>query len=276
MEVDSPKGRIMISYGLLTKEIAEDESVVRALQRCALCGICEKDCPSMVRIVDIIKAARNDLKTLLPEHEKLINEIKNMEFSIPSAKKIFFIPPEGKLMEKEIKKIATMLDATPLYANCGDAIERIGKENDVAERLIEQMKNAGVEEIIFYNHDCMKYFNSSFNVKSIFDILDEFSFDGDGKEYIIHRPAGISDEEYEKIKSFLSPLKIVEPEKDKCCGCREEFRKAFPQEAEKMAYDVINEANSKNMVVLTLSPSCYSHLSKYGNVVDIVQLINGK
>ena len=272
MEVDSPKGKIMLAYGLLSGEIEQSESLVRAIQRCALCGICENDCPSMVRIVDIIKAARNDLKILLPEHEKLINEIKSTRFEVPETKRLFFIPVEAKVMESEIEEIAKLLDAAPFYANCGDAIERIGRKNDVAEMLVQKMKKAGVEEIIFYAPDCMKYFEDEFDVKSIFDFLDIFSFKAEDK-YIIHKPAGISDENYEKIKRHLSSLDIVEPEKEKCCGCREEFRRAFPEEAGRMAKDIADDASLHERIVLTISPSCYQHLSRHTRTVDMQILL---
>lgn len=74
-EADSGRGKIFLAYGLLSGEISEDTSVIETLQNCSLCGRCEQDCPSLVRISDIIHAARKDLDGMLPAHQSIMDSI---------------------------------------------------------------------------------------------------------------------------------------------------------------------------------------------------------
>ena len=47
----------------------------------------------------------------------------------------------------------------------------------------------------------------------------------------------------------------------------------FPEEARELAQYLIKEAKQKNATIVTASPHCYSHLKEYGDVVDLLQLI---
>ena len=257
-ETDSPKGRIMISYGLLTGELEEDESIVKSLQKCALCRLCESVCPSKVKIGDIIKAARYDLKTLLPEHEKLINDLEKWEGEI-EGKRIFI----GEL-NSDLKKVAEKLDAMPYNIGCGLEIERIGRENKLAEKIVKKIKENGIEEIIYYEPECKKYFKGM-NAKNVVELIKSIDING---SFILHIPYNYDDEFVGKVKELFKgkDFEIVR----ECCGGNEEFKVAFPEEAKKMAYDVIKKSNGKRIV--TTSLKCYEHLKQYGNVIDLLHI----
>ena len=260
-ETDSPKGRIMISYGLLTGEIEEDESIVKALQKCALCRLCESVCPSRVKIGDIIKAARYDLKMILPEHQKLIDELNGWNEEI-NGKRIFI----GEL-DSDAKEIAEKLNATPYAIGCGLEIERIGRENKLIEKIVDKIKKNGVEEVIYYEPQCKKYFEG-INAKNILDFIESVDIN---EKFTLHIPYDYDGEFVEKVKEIFKGKKFELVRE--CCGAREEFKRAFEKEAEEMAKDIIKKSNGK---IITTSLKCYEHLKKYGDVVDLLHIANFK
>ncbi len=269
-EVDGPKGKIMVAYGLLTGEIKEDDSVVKTLQKTPLCRICETTCPSLIKITDIIKAARYDLKNLLPAHEKLIKELHSINEK-PRGEKIIFAGAQAKKIGA-VKKISSLLNANPYYGGCGAAMDRIGRKNDIAEKVLHDFRDAGVKEIIFYEYDCMKFF-SGFKISHIFDELKKLNLNYVGGRYLYHEPPELS---YLGVdgRSIIKKIgRLIEFSSPKCCGGRIEFERAFPNEAKMLAESMVKEAKDKNATIVTASPECYAHLKKYGNVIDMLQLV---
>ena len=55
------RGRMILSYGLLQKDIPADESVVENLYQCTTCKDCERRCPSNIEVVEVVERARKDL-----------------------------------------------------------------------------------------------------------------------------------------------------------------------------------------------------------------------
>ena len=262
-EKDSPKGRIMISYGLLTGELKEDASIIEALQKCALCRLCESVCPSMIKITDIIKAARHDLKGMLREHERIMQEIEAWNEPI-KGERLLVMNSKNEIVDEIAKK----LHAAAWHGGCGGAIERIGRENEMAGRLIEKIKEAGVKQVIYYEPDCKKYFEG-FDAVNIVDLIENVDA---GESYAVHIPYDFDGEFVEKVKKLFEK-KDVEYIHE-CCGGRREFKEAFPEEAEKMAKDVIQKSNGRK--IITISLECYEHLKKYGNVIDLLHIAKFK
>ncbi len=282
-ESDYPKGKIMIAYGLLTKEIGEDENVIRALQKCTLCKRCEKDCPSKVKIADIIKSARYELKGLLPEHKKLIKnyeEKRNIfgeeNFKKEGNEKIAFFM--GCLINKELKDIVISLfdklglDISIISQCCGYPIEKIG-------RKIEKIE-LDYEKIVVACPNCMlslKEYNPVHISQFILSLDPKFK--KTGKNYIYHdssflgRYLNIYDEPRKIIGSIGNLMEFNEnKEMARQCGGEIEFRVAFEKEADEMAKYIVKEAKEKNATIVTSSPHCYSHLKEYG-AIDLLQLI---
>lgn len=282
-ESDYPKGKIMIAYGLLTKEIEEDENVIRALQKCTLCKRCEKDCPSKVKIANIIKSARYELKGLLPEHKKLIKnyeEKRNIfgeeNFKKEGNEKIAFFM--GCLINKELKDIVISLfdklglDISIISQCCGYPIEKIG-------RKIEKIE-LNYEKIVVACPNCMlslKEYNPVHISQFILSLDPKFK--KTGKNYIYHdssflgRYLNIYDEPRKIIGSIGNLMEFNENrEMARQCGGEIEFRVAFEKEADEMAKYIVKEAKKKNATIVTSSPHCYSHLKEYG-AIDLLQLM---
>lgn len=292
-ESDYPKGKVMISYGLFSGELKEDIEVVKTLQKCTLCRRCEKDCPSLIKIADIIKAARHDLNYLLPEHEKLLNNFnkKGNIFAEENFKKeggdiAFFM---GCLVNKEMKDVVVSLfdklgiDVTIIGGCCGYPLEKIGRNVEI------KIKLEGINKLIFSCPNGMLAFkefkpihiSQLIHISQFVQNIDfQINFQKSNKNYIYHDPSflgrylGIYDEPREIIKRIGKLIEFKE-NKDMArqCGGEIEFKTAFPEEAKEMAEYLIKEAKKKNATIVTASPHCYSHLKEYGDVVDILQLI---
>ncbi len=288
-ESDYPKGKIMLAYGLYTGELKENMELVKALQKCTLCKRCEKDCPSLIKITDIIKAARYDLTTLLPEHETLFENFRNSgnilgekNFERDGGRIAFFM---GCIVNKEMKDVIISLfdklgvDVSIIGGCCGNPLEKIGRkvETDVGKKLREK----GIEKVVLSCPNgilSLKEFNPVHITQFILSLNPELK--REESRYIYHdssflgRYLGIYDEPREIISRVGNLVEFNENrEMARQCGGEIEFRKAFPAEAEEMAKYLIKEAEEKNATIVTASPHCYSHLKEYGEVKDIIHLL---
>ena len=46
------RGRMILAYGLLQKDIPADASIIEALYQCTTCKDCERRCPSNITVVN--------------------------------------------------------------------------------------------------------------------------------------------------------------------------------------------------------------------------------
>ncbi len=60
-EIDTPRGRLLLAYGLLTGEVDPSPYVAEKLFECFYCGNCSKSCSAKVTPTDIFTDARADL-----------------------------------------------------------------------------------------------------------------------------------------------------------------------------------------------------------------------
>ncbi|MCD6447759.1 MAG: (Fe-S)-binding protein [Thermoplasmata archaeon] len=288
-ESDYPKGKIMIAYGLLTGELNEDENVVKSLQKCSLCKRCEEDCPSLIKIADVIKAARYSLKMLLPPHQNLLknfNEKNNIfgdeNFEKDGGKIAFFM---GCLTNREMKDVViSLFDKLGLNVSivggcCGYPIHKIGRETN--EKMKEGLREKNFDRIVMACPNGMialREFNPIHISQFILSLgIKESKKD---KNYIYHDSAflgryfGIYEEPRQVIKKFGNLVEFSENRsKARQCGGEIEFKLAFPDEAGEMAEYLAREAKKTGATIVTASPHCYSHLKEFADVIDIVQLI---
>ncbi|MDE7066048.1 MAG: (Fe-S)-binding protein [Desulfovibrionaceae bacterium] len=75
MEADVARGKLALVDNLAHKMIEDPEAVADKLGRCLLCGSCQANCPSGVKIMDIFLAAREIVTAYLG-----LNPIKKMIF----------------------------------------------------------------------------------------------------------------------------------------------------------------------------------------------------
>ena len=180
------RGRIVLTYGLLTGDLQPDESLVRNMYTCTTCADCVRRCPSKVEIVDIIEMCRADLVKagcILPKHKAMCENIladgnpfgeKQSRGEAlgkkPHAAKVgYFAGCTATYRSKETAR-ATMsildklgVDYTTLDETCcGSVMQRVGwPQEDVTKLMqknVEAIKAMGVETLVLSCAGCYRMF----------------------------------------------------------------------------------------------------------------------
>jgi Fe-S oxidoreductase len=180
------RGRIALTYGLLTGEIQPDDSVIENIYTCTTCNDCNRRCPSKVDIVGIVETCRADLVEnghILPKHEAICENV--LKFNNPYGEKKSVVETLGKkphkaavgyfagctatYRDKDIAK-ATMSILDKLKVDyttidevcCGSVMERIGwKHEDVVKYMkknVENIKALGIKTLVFSCAGCYRMF----------------------------------------------------------------------------------------------------------------------
>lgn len=188
----SPRGRVQLAYGLYKGEIEPDNSVLTRIYQCTKCGMCEQECPSSVKLLDIFEAARHDLFEMgyrLEKYEKFSNKImtegnpyngEEPRWKIfgkepkERAEVAYFMGCKVAFQEKEMGRATigllehlgvdyTLLDETccgaPLV-NAGVSDEKI---REIAEKNVNEIAKRGVKKVIFSCPSCMISFKDSYS-----------------------------------------------------------------------------------------------------------------
>ncbi|MGC9307183.1 MAG: (Fe-S)-binding protein [Thermoplasmatota archaeon] len=298
-EADSGRGKVFLSYGLLTGELDEEQSLVEALQRCPLCGRCEQDCPSRIPISDIIQTARRDLATWLPSHEDIIDRIQKHgnvygEEQQPDTEggTIAFFPGcVATYRAPELREAALAIfdhldiDVTVIEGCCGSPLDVIGIDNARLEKVREHLASHDIDTLVTGCPSGLLALQpladqvellhlSEFLLKQNIELQP---YDG---TLLYHDSSVLS----RKLEIYDAPRELLQRaggfeefnehhELSGCCGGDIAFQSAFPDMADEMARLMLAEATEKNATVVTASPQCYLHLKRHGDVVDLAQVI---
>lgn len=184
------RGRIILSYGLLQKEIPADASVVESLYQCTTCKDCERRCPSSIEVVDVVESARKDLVAndiMLPQHRKVIENIQR--YGNPYGEQRSVLETFGA--KPRSAEVGYFIGCTSAYRNrriadatlsilnktgadftlvdevcCGSVMQRVGwNEEDLVslmERNVKAIEDAGVDEMIFSCSGCYRMFKQEY------------------------------------------------------------------------------------------------------------------
>jgi len=203
------RGRMILSYGLLRKDIPADDSVVEALFQCTTCKDCERRCPSKIKVVDVVERARKDLVEagcMLPKHRKVVEGILANGNPYGETRSV----PEALGEQPRKARVGYFAGCTSAYRNpkiaqatlsilkklgedytvlnescCGSVMERVGhSEEDVVKQMrrnVEAIREQGVEEVVFSCAGCYRMFKEEypkhlevpFKVKHISEYLAE-------------------------------------------------------------------------------------------------------
>jgi Fe-S oxidoreductase len=131
----SARGRNLLSYGLLTGEIEVDDSIIERMYQCTMCYDCTRRCPSDVKILDIIKAARADFV-----ESDLTLEIHNNFLSK--------LDRTGNIFDEELKA-PKYEGEVPVLLGC-----RFLKRKDDAKKYLEMLRKLGIEPITEPDETC--------------------------------------------------------------------------------------------------------------------------
>jgi len=184
------RGRMILSYGLLQKEIPADQSVIESLFQCTTCKDCERRCPSSIEVVEVVESARKDLVAngfILPQHSKIINNI--ISLGNPYGERDRVIDRFG--MRPRNAELGYFIGCTSAYRNvnsakatlsilkklgadftlldevcCGSVMQRIGwKEEDLIslmEKNVKAIESVGVDEVVFSCAGCYRMFKEEY------------------------------------------------------------------------------------------------------------------
>ncbi|MBE6525147.1 MAG: 4Fe-4S dicluster domain-containing protein [Thermoplasmata archaeon] len=184
------RGRIILTYGLLTGEIEADDSVMENLYTCTTCADCERRCTSKVKIVDIVELCRADLVKnghILPKHKAVCENI--LKYNNPFGEEKSVVETLG--IEPKKAKVGYFAGCTATYRSkktsaaslsilkklgvdfttvdevcCGSVMQRIGwDEKDVVELMkknVEAIKSLGVETLVLSCAGCYRMFKKEY------------------------------------------------------------------------------------------------------------------
>jgi len=182
------RGKVILAYGLERKEIPADESVVERLYQCTTCKDCERRCPSNIKVVEIVEAARADLVEAglaLPAHKKIIENIRATknpygdttvtDFGVPVKKADigYFVGCTARLRQPDIarhaisvlKKLNTDFTLVDEVC-CGSTLQRIGAREKDVKRLMEANVKAinklGIKKLLFTCAGCLRMFREEY------------------------------------------------------------------------------------------------------------------
>jgi len=134
-ETDGARGKVILSYGLLTGQLEPSQYVADKIYQCTYCKDCMERCSANVSILDILTAARADLVSAGFEyeaHKGLLNKIKQ-------TGNIF-----GKEIEPPIQK-----GETPVLLGC-----RFLERTDDAKKYLEILKKLGIKPKVVEENCC--------------------------------------------------------------------------------------------------------------------------
>ena len=189
-DIGVARGRIILAYGLMQKEIPADPSVVEALYQCTTCADCERRCPSKVEVVEVVERARRDLVNagiVLPSHRKIVDSIRKFGNPYGEARPVAEV--FGETPHKA--KVGYFVGCTSAYRNqstakatisilrklgedytllnetcCGSVMGRIGwTEEEVIELMeknVRSIADQGVEEVLFSCAGCYRMFKEEY------------------------------------------------------------------------------------------------------------------
>jgi len=182
------RGKVILAYGLARREIPADESVIQRLGQCTTCKDCERRCPSNIKVVDIVEAARADLVEagcVLPAHKKIIDNVKatknpygetaKVDLGVPVKKAEigYFVGCTARYRDQQIARHAISIlkklniDFTLVdEVCCGSTLQRIGgKEKDILRLMkanVDAVKKQGVKKLLFTCSGCLRMFKEQY------------------------------------------------------------------------------------------------------------------
>ncbi|MCL2786551.1 MAG: (Fe-S)-binding protein [Methanomassiliicoccaceae archaeon] len=200
------RGRVILSYGLLTGDIPADESVVENIYTCTTCMDCVRRCPSKVDVVEIVEMCRADLVRngcILPKHKAAAESIlangnpydekESMVQRLgvkPGNAKIGYFPGcSATFRTPETTKAALSIfgklgiEHTVVDCKCcGSVMQRIGWENDDVVKImrhnVDAIKKQGVEKLVLSCAGCYRMFKEEYkkHVDVPFEVLHMSEF----------------------------------------------------------------------------------------------------
>jgi Fe-S oxidoreductase len=246
-DTNGARGKVILSYGLLTGELQPSQYIADKLFRCTFCRDCVERCPSKVNILDIFTAARTNLVNAgfaTETHKHVIQNIKNtgniygdtevispeQEGVIPLFVGCQYLSRPNKT--KKYIKILEKLGIKPLVGKeicCGFPMDVLGFEKEFEKHKEHFQKAFPHKEAITFCPTCTIFLREGYGVdaKHILQVIAEKIPEAHlGMKVTYHDPCDFSRglkiiDEPRRILKKLG-VEVVEMKNNKkqsqCCG----------------------------------------------------------
>ncbi len=291
----SPRGKVALSYGVVTGEISMDQSVAERIFQCVLCGDCFRRCPSGINAPELIRAARAQLVDAgfaYDTHRALVENIMRtgniygdeaMEVPVTQGEAVVFLGCQYGSRLNKTKKYLKIMEKLGLPAKvegglcCGYPMAVLGFKKSLEEykkRFLDRFKP---EEMIAFCPSCALFLKEEygFEAKHVLQViaqkLEGRELPSNGKVVTYHDPCDLSrgikiTEEPRKILKALG-YKLVEMKhnrnQSRCCGGGGGILTTDQTMSTEIAQDRIEEALETGAEILvTACPTCEQVLRK--------------
>jgi len=291
-DTDGARGKVILSYGLLTGDLEPSQYIADKFFRCTFCRDCVERCPSKVDILDIISSARAELVEAgfaSETHKHIVDNIKNTG-NIYGDTEVISQERDGKTplfigcqylgrpnKTKKYIKILEKLGFEPLVSKeicCGFPMEVLGFREEYEEHKKKFKKYFPHENAITLCPTCTVFLNEGHNIdaKHVLQvILEKIPKANLGLKVTYHDPCDFSRglkiiEEPREILKKLG-VEIVEMEhsreNSRCCGGGGGILMTDQKLSDNIAKKRIYEALETEVEILVTScPTCETVLKK--------------
>jgi len=295
------RGKILLAYGVLSKEIEMDDSVAKSLFQCVLCGDCLRRCPSHVNTPDMVRAARAELIDAGFGYENHLRLVENVleygnifggeETRLPDVQGETMVyvgcqygarPNVTKRYFKILEKLGIKAKATGSMC-CGFPMVALGFRKSFEEykkRFIDAHKH---EEMIAFCPSCNMFLNEEYGIKTghiveiVNEKLDSVDFKKAEGKITYHDPCDLG----RGMKIFDAPREILQKlgyelvemeynrEKSHCCGGGGGILSSDPEVSEGISANRIKEAvDTGSKLLVTACATCAQTLRKAAQGLD--------
>ncbi|MBN2065351.1 MAG: (Fe-S)-binding protein [Candidatus Thermoplasmatota archaeon] len=291
-DTDGARGKVIMSYGLLTGELEPSQYIADKLFRCTFCRDCLDRCPSKVNILHIIASARAEIVEAgfaSDTHKYIIENIKKTG-NIYGDTEVISQEQEGKIplfigcqylgrpnKTKKYLKILEKLDIKPAVVKeicCGFPMEVLGFKDDYEKHKDNFKKHFPFKEAITLCPTCTVFLKEGHEIKAkhvLQIILEKLPKANLNMKVTYHDPCDFS----RGLKIIEEPRKILEKlgveivemknnkENSRCCGGGGGILMTDQELSNDIAKKRIHEALETGVDTLVTScPTCETTLKK--------------
>ena len=295
-DTDGARGKVILSYGILTGELEPSQYIADKLFKCTMCRDCLERCPSKVKIIDIIASARADLVEAgfaTDTHKHIIGNIGNTG-NIDGADEVVPLEQDGDISlfigcqysrsnkTRKVIKILEKLGINPKVQKeicCGFPMEALGHLKKLEEHKVTFRNMFQADEAIAICPSCTIFLKEGYGIKAkhyLQVILEKMPEANLGLKVTFHDPCdfsrnlGIIDEPREILKKL--GVEVVEMTNSKvgsnCCGGGGGILMSDASLSNKIAINRIHQAIETGAeMLITSCPTCETVLKDAAKVV---------
>jgi Fe-S oxidoreductase len=296
-DTDGARGKVILSYGLLSGELEPSQYIADKLFSCTLCRDCLERCPSKVQILDIIQMARADLVEAgfaTDTHNHIMANIKKTG-NIDGVDEVVGLERDGDIplfvgcqysRSNKTRKMIKILEAVGIKPKvqeelcCGFPMDVLGFQKNLEEHKKEFQELFKADEAIAMCPSCTIFLNEGHGIKTrhILQVLADILPEADlGMKVTYHDPCDLSrhleiiDEPRQILKKLgVELVEMAHSKKNSmCCGGGGGILMSNAPLSDSIAVNRIHEALDTGADMLVTScPTCEMVLRTAAKAVE--------